>query len=326
MPCFNVEKYIERSFKSILNQTMDLEDIEVIMVDDCSTDNTKNIIKEYEKKYLNFKAVFHEKNSGGCGIPRNSGLKIANGKYIMFLDPDDEYALDMCEVMYNKIEETGVDLVRCNHERITPSFSRLVYMLDKDIDEIKINCKTDLPPGCAVWNVIHRKSFLDEKNIIFSDLKSMEDILFTTTEHVNTDYIVCLNNYHGYKYYFYEKSTLSSRPTKDNLDAVLSSFNLTKKLLESRNRPDIIKHIFSKISVSFFMRLLNCNTHKKLYLKKFYEFEKSLSVDLNMNYTWAEILNKMIMNKQFTLAVLYMDTLKYIRVSPLNKFYQKLLK
>ena len=59
LPIYNVDKYLERSLKSILNQTMELNDIEVIMVDDCSTDNSKNIMEKYSKKYPNFKSLFH---------------------------------------------------------------------------------------------------------------------------------------------------------------------------------------------------------------------------------------------------------------------------
>ena len=76
MPIFNVEEYIERSLKSILNQTMDLNDIEVIMVDDCSTDNSRMIIERYSHDYSNFKGLYHEKNSGGCAIIRILGKKI----------------------------------------------------------------------------------------------------------------------------------------------------------------------------------------------------------------------------------------------------------
>lgn len=327
MPIFNAEKYIERSFKSILNQTMDLDDIEVIMVDDCSTDgNTKRIVEEYSNRYSNFKAIYHEKNSGGCAMPRNSGLKIASGKYIMFLDPDDEYAPDMCETLFNKIEEKNVDIVKCNHEMVYPTFSRLDYVYDESINELELNCNTDLPPDkVSVCNVIHRKEFLDKNNIQFESLKNAEDILFSLTEFLNTDKMIYLNNYHGYKYYFNEPISHSMRPTKDNLDAVLSSFNLTKKLLENKNRPDIIQHIFSKRSVAFFLRLINYDGDKKAYLKRFYEFEKSLNIDLNMEFLWLNILNKLIMKKQFTLSAIYLNFMRFLRNSPILKLYRRTL-
>jgi len=327
MPCFNVEDYIERSFKSILNQTMDLKNIEVIMVDDCSTDNTKNIIKEYDEKYSNFKAVYHETNSGGCAIPRNSGLKVATGKYIMFLDPDDEYAQDMCEIMYNKIEETDVDLVKCNYEGVFPTYSVLDYPFDKNINVLKINCGVDLPPNeFHVCTGICKKSFLDEKNIKFADLKNGEEFLFSLTEYVNADVMIFLNHYHGYKYHTNETISHASHPSKKNLDAILNSFYLVKELLENNNRPDIVKQFYSRTPIAFFLRLLDYDGDKKEYLKKYYELEKSLNVKLTMEYRWLDILNKLLMKKQFTLCLHYMNTMKFIRNSPLVGAYRKLTK
>lgn len=324
MPCFNVEKYIERSFKSILNQTMDLDDIEVIMVDDCSTDETKNIIIEYDKKYPNFKAVFHEKNSGGCAIPRNSGLEIATGKYIMFLDPDDEFVEDMCEVMYDKIEETGLDLVKCNYVWITPKSSSLHYSYDESISEIKLTCENDLPPEVSsVWSGIHRKSFLDEKGLKFANLKNGEEFLFSLTEYVNLDTLIFLNHYHGYKYYINDVISHASRPTKDHLDAFLNSYDLIRKVLQSKNRQDIIKKFFSTEPMRFFLRLLDYKKDKKEYLKRYYEIEKSLNVELTMEHKWLDILNKLLMKKHFSLAVWYMNSVNLIRNSPFVTVYRK---
>lgn len=326
MPIFNVEEYIERSLISILNQTMDLEDIEVIMVDDCSTDNTKSIMKKYSDKYPNFKSLYHETNSGGCAIPRNTGFEIATGKYIMYLDPDDEYAEDMCETLYNKIEKENVDLVRCNYEMIYPDFSRLNYVYDKNLDEIEINCKTELPPlQVSVWNVIHRKSFLDENNIKFENLKNAEDILFSMTEFLNTDKMIFLNHYHGYKYYTNETISHQMKPNKKNLDGTFDAWYETRDLLDSYNRPDIKEVIFKRNPLPFFIRLMNYDGDKKEYLEKFYEFEKSLGIDIEMENKWADILNKLIMKRKFTMASSYLTILNSIRNSPLLKLYRKSL-
>ena len=324
MPCFNVEQYIERSFKSILNQTMDLEDIEVIMVDDCSTDNTRNIINEYANKYSNFKALFHEKNSGGCAMPRNTGLEIATGKYIMFLDPDDEYVPDMCEVMYNKIEESDVDLVKCNYIWITPASSELHYSYDESIDEVKVNCKEDLPPEVSsVWSGIHKKSFLNKNNIKFEDLTNGEEFLFTLTEYVNLDVLIYLNHYHGYKYYLNETISHASRPTKKHLDAFINSYHLINELLESNNRQDIIKVFFSTEPTRFFLRVMDYDKNKEEYLKRYYEFEKNLTVEITMNHLWLDILNKLLMKRHFRLCILYIDVLNLFRNSPLVKIYRE---
>ena len=111
IPIFNGEKHIKKTLNSLFNQTFGFENIEVIIVDDCSTDNTAKILKDYENKYENIKCFFLEKNNGTPGKGRNIGIQNASTDYIMFLDSDDEFALDMCEVMYSTITNENVDFV-----------------------------------------------------------------------------------------------------------------------------------------------------------------------------------------------------------------------
>lgn len=125
LPVFNVEKLLERALNSIINQTMDLNDIEVIMVDDCSTDGSRKIMEKYSKIYPNFISLYHEKNSGGCGFPRNTGLEVASGEYVMFLDADDEYLPDNCEKLYNIIKKYDADIAFGRYERIYPHLNKV---------------------------------------------------------------------------------------------------------------------------------------------------------------------------------------------------------
>ena len=111
LPIFNVEDYIKDALKSIVNQTIGLEHLEVIMVDDCSTDKSGEIMDEYANKYENFTAIHLPENSGAAGKPRNVGMEKATGDYLMFLDPDDYYTDNACEILYNKIVEEDVDIV-----------------------------------------------------------------------------------------------------------------------------------------------------------------------------------------------------------------------
>lgn len=326
IPIYNVEKYLKRSLNSILNQTMNLKDIEVIMVDDCSNDDSKIIIKEYAKKYDNFKALFHEKNSGGAFEPRNTGLNVASGKYVMFLDPDDEFADDMCETLFNKIEEKNVEMVKCNHQMIGTNFTRLDYHYDKKIGEVEIDCTKELPcDKVSVCNVIHNREFIKKNKLYFEPYPSGEDIIFSITEFLNAKKMIYLNNYHGYKYHFNKEISHSQQASEKQIESALGSFIRTKEIIEKNNRPDIIFEFFSKRSVPFFLRLMNYDGDKKHYLKQFYEFEKSLNVELDMEQLWLRILNKLIMKKQFSLAVQYVNILNFIRNSPLLIVYRKSL-
>ena len=326
MPIFNTEKYIERSFHSILNQTMDLNDIEVIMVDDCSTDNTRNIVKEYEKKYPNFKAVYHTENSGGCAVPRNSGLKVANGKYIMFLDPDDEYAPDMCETLYNKIVNSNVEIVKCNHELIINNKSKIDYQFDKSVSEIKIDCKKDLPSSSvSVCNTIHDRKFLKKNNLIFPEIKNSEDMIFSINEFFNANTIIILNNYAGYKYYTNPEVSHQMSATRENLDAVIESYFITRDIIKEHDRTGIYQNFFSTLCFQYFLRLLNYEGNKKEYFNKFYEFEKSLGCTLTFKYSWMNIVNKFIVKNHITTAIFVFDAINLIRKTPIIKIYRKLL-
>lgn len=111
IPAFNCDDCLSDAINSIINQTIGFENIELIIVDDCSTDSTRDVIKYYEKKYSNIKGIFLTKNNGVAGIPRNIGIRNATSKYLMFLDADDEYDTEACEIFYNKIVETGADFV-----------------------------------------------------------------------------------------------------------------------------------------------------------------------------------------------------------------------
>jgi glycosyltransferase involved in cell wall biosynthesis len=99
---------------------MDLDDIQVIMVNDASNDKSKDIIDEYCKMYQNFIAIHLDENIGGAYGPRNIGLKKATGVYIMFLDSDDTYQEDACQILYSKIKSTNADIVFGRYLRINP--------------------------------------------------------------------------------------------------------------------------------------------------------------------------------------------------------------
>lgn len=108
IPNFNNAQYLQESIKSVLNQTLD--DIEVIVVDDCSTDNSWEILQQIEKTDSRIKVIKNQENSG-AGLSRNAGLDIATGEYIKFLDSDDTMDLDVLECMYNIANEQNSEIV-----------------------------------------------------------------------------------------------------------------------------------------------------------------------------------------------------------------------
>ena len=100
IPVYNVEDYIDETLTSLLNQTM-IDDIEVLMIDDGSTDNSRYIIEKYALDYDNFHAI--HKENGGQGVARNLGLELAKGEYIHFIDSDDYIIPETYEKLYDMV-------------------------------------------------------------------------------------------------------------------------------------------------------------------------------------------------------------------------------
>ena len=118
LPIFNVGDHLRGGIDSLVNQTIGNENLEIIMVNDCSTDGSDKIIDEYDEKYECCKAIHHEKNSGAAYTPRNTGIEACTGDYIMFLDPDDRYTLDAVETLYHAVKANDAQMAFGRFRRI----------------------------------------------------------------------------------------------------------------------------------------------------------------------------------------------------------------
>ena len=191
VPIYNVEKYLSRCIDSLLNQT--LEDIEIILVDDGSPDNCPAICNEYALKDNRIK-VIHKKNEG-LGYARNSGIDIATGEYIAFVDSDDYVALDMYEKLYIKLKDDDYDMVSSGFYNITTTTRKAEFIYDKvfhkqyildflsDIIASDINENSERKYSMSVWHSIYRKEIIDRLKIRFLSERDIlsEDILFDLT-------------------------------------------------------------------------------------------------------------------------------------------------
>ena len=168
VPVYNVEKYIEKCLNSLLNQT--LEDIEIIIVNDGSTDNSKKIIE----KYLNNKnIVYIEKENGGLSSARNYGIPYAKGEYIGFIDSDDYVENTMFEKMYSKAVQEKSDMVECDFLWEYPNKVRF------DTGKIYENQKRAIVDGRVVaWNKIIKREVLESTKIKFPEGLRYEDVEF----------------------------------------------------------------------------------------------------------------------------------------------------
>lgn len=122
IPVYGVEKYIEKCAQTLFEQTLD--DLEYVFVDDCTPDNSFQILEQVLEKYPNRKSqvkiVHHKMNQGVC-IARKTGIQHCTGEYITCCEPDDWVETTMYEELYNKVKETGADMVACDHYRESES-------------------------------------------------------------------------------------------------------------------------------------------------------------------------------------------------------------
>lgn len=176
VPVYNTEKYLKRCIGSILNQTF--KDTEIILVNDGSTDNSLNVLLEYEKLYLGKVKVLTGPNNG-VSDARNKGLDISKGEYVLFIDSDDCIKEDMIELLYNKAIINDADIVRCANE----TYFENIYIGKSNVECYPIDNGTILNPIEEkeyvfkeipnVWNKLIRKSLFE--NIRFRENMKWED-------------------------------------------------------------------------------------------------------------------------------------------------------
>lgn len=167
VPVYNVEKYLPKCLDSLVNQT--LEDIEIIVVNDGSPDNSQVIIDEYASRYPG-KIRPLIKENGGLSDARNFGITYAKGEYIGFVDSDDYVRNDMFEILYNKADEEDSDVVVCNYNKFSDDSMKNIVEI-KHIDYFN-NCVEDVPEillesKSLACNKIYRREWYIEHDFKF---------------------------------------------------------------------------------------------------------------------------------------------------------------
>lgn len=235
VPIYNVEDYLEDCLNSIINQTY--KNLEIILINDGSKDNSKNICDCYAKKDMRIK-VIHQEN-GGLSIARNEGIKKASGDYLTFIDSDDYIELNMIEKLVKALKKDDADLSICNrkeyfdyknHYKYTFKNDKKYLLLDK-ISALKELCSFNLFDMSA-WAKLYKKNLF--KDILFPEDKLSEDyyimyILFAKCEKIS--YI------NDYLYIYRQRRGSISKNKKINYDYKLAAEEQMKYL--NKNYPKL---------------------------------------------------------------------------------------
>lgn len=217
IPVYNAEKHLEKSINSVLNQTLD--NIEVILVNDGSTDESLSICRKFEKQ--DNRVCVIDKVNGGVSSARNEGIKVASGEFIGFIDPDDWIDQEMYLSMYEKAKRNDVDVVLCNYinhrgDDITLSTISIqdeVVEKERLINEVVANMisgstldSNSSTIAGTIWRTLIKRDLITKNNIEFDEkIPLMEDLIFIIGVLLNIDRIV-IDEGHFYHYVHYNNT------------------------------------------------------------------------------------------------------------------------
>lgn len=259
VPVYGVEKYIDKCLNCLVNQT--LEDIEVIVVNDGTKDNSQKIIDKYVKKYPNKVKSFIKEN-GGQGSARNYGLKKATGEYIGYVDSDDYVEFDMYEKLYNKAKENNLDIVICGNYNVSEDYKS--KKIDLEFIKYNDNKLNALLGKKAVWNKIYKKNIVE--NLEFRSKVWYEDFDFSIKATCNAKKIDYINE-PLYDYLIREGSTMNNSNIERNLE-IIDAFNEIIKDKKYKKYYDILEFLaVDHIYISAVVRVINAKADKQKKLE-----------------------------------------------------------
>lgn len=251
IPVYNSQKYLAKLFKSINEQNLD--ELEVIFVDDGSTDNSLSLLKDFESKNINVK-VIHQQNQGGS-IARNTGLSIAKGKYVYFFDSDDSLNSYILKDLIILLEETNADIlignVKTINEKGLIKNKNPIFNNELSIDSHKLFFY-DSNPG----NKIFKTEIIMKYNVKFGDVRIVQDLNFYL-KYILFCKSVCYTDIYMY-YYLIRENSISNTYSMYITD-VVKSLNDVKKFYIKMNKANkykdeleynLVKHLvfqFNKI-------------------------------------------------------------------------------
>ncbi len=298
IPCYNVEKYVEDTLNSILNQTY--KNYEIIFVDDVSSDNTYKIIKNYEKKYKFVRALQNPVNSG-AGAARNLGLKEAKYDIISFIDSDDTIEDNFYEVMINKMIDEKSDLVACDiymrYDKefdITSSDVRSVACCGQIDKENLINnglaaspCNKLIKKELLINNPFPTNMMNEDVPTIIGAIIDAEKVSYTTKTYYN---------------YFQRKTSVQNNSLSFKKFDVFKALDiLTERKKDAENYDEFLKILIYNQIVLFFVYVIPREKRfffRWKFLRRFSKLSRNMKIRSN-HYYWNFIETQPKMSKRY---------------------------
>lgn len=283
---YNKEKFIKKTLDSILNQTMDKSDFEIIVVDDCSTDSTPDIVSKQVESFVNYQFVQLDENSGTPAEPRNLSIDLSKGKYIMFIDGDDWLPSDAIEKLYTLLKSNNTDYATGLTKYVyTDHIARSGVALSKiahkkvDLKNFRKSFYHLAPAGRMIKSSVIKKNNIRFPEMIYGeDLQFFAEVFFNTKNISTTqDVVYCANRYN------------------ENISLVKSEESTIVNRMKWQNeayRYLINKYKNNRIFTSLLYRIIN----KDILEGKFYKKQFIKEIDMLLP-VFQDILN--IIDKDF---------------------------
>lgn len=287
VPIFNAERHLEKCIDSILAQT--LKEIEVILVDDGSTDTSLSIAERYCKKDERVQVLTQQNQF--AGVARNNGLKKASGEYVIFWDSDDYFDERALECLYEEAKRCNADICVGEAVKINmvtgEAYANVHYLHEKRMPEKRPFSINDIPQfifnfsNNFPWNKLYRREFIGQEQLEFQNIRRANDVFFVMAAFAVAKRITTVNQIIVY-YQFKNEGSLSVNAV-NNKEYVYEAFSKVKKFLVEKNfwqnedvRRSYVNKAYSSISSQFFS-VMDTQSFKELL-----DYYKSILAELGI--------------------------------------------
>lgn len=278
IPVFNVEKYLNEMIMSLYKQTF--RDIEIIIINDGSTDNSKNIIDQYLMQHTNIKYI--EQKNSGVSVARNNAINSIEKEYTLFLDSDDYLDKNMLQLMYNKAKSTDADVTICGFKKVyESSFEDYTFDVDEDLiysaNEV-INMMLRLEVYGYLWNKMFKTEKLIKNGIYFEPNRLIQDWAPVFKQISLAEKIVFIN-----KPLYYYRQRVNSNVHKKTLKKVDDYNSAVTNIVNYINDNNIIvdnNNYYFFIAQTQASQIIDCINANIKCDKKVYEKYKILDINI----------------------------------------------
>ena len=316
IPVYNTEKYLRKCLDSVCNQT--LQDIEIICVNDCSTDDSLEILKEYASNDNRIKIINFTENKGAA-VARNTAIEQAKGEYIGFVDSDDYVDLDFYEKLYSKAKETNADISKgCLWQT---KYANQTLKEINDFSKIKNN---KFVFYYYFTTAIYKSIVIKEKNIRFPEkIKHLEDPFFLTLMVYNSKKITFVDSVK----YYYNLDNDTSTTNNKSFQSLQDIINGVFKNLDLFNHLNLSKEDYCILFDNLFNIVDSLDNDKILIVNNVVELKANVMIELFRKCKFPKeclyysLLKKKLVVRQNTLKVLQKKWQQMLKVSIIIPIY-----